>query len=219
MLPDLVNQKLNVLVACEESQTSCIAFRNLGCNAFSCDIQSSTGGHPEWHICSDVLSILNGNCNFITESGDYHFIKKWDLILAHPPCTYLAASSATCLFPNHKLNIDRYNKLLAARDFFFKIWTSNCEHICIENPRPLSIAKLPRPSDVVDPSDFGSKYHKRTYLWLKNLPPIIITGTNPNAKSFVYTRSGSKNRSKSDYLMYNAIASQFVSFLTSYCYA
>lgn len=136
------------------------------------------------------------------------------MILAHLPCTYLAASSATCLFPNHHLNIERYNKLLAARDFFYKIWFANCVHICVENPRPLKIAALPAPSCVVDPANFGSPFHKRTYLWLKNLPLIMYTLIYPNAKSFVYTRSGSKNRSKSDPLMYNEIAKQFVNFLS-----
>lgn len=206
-------KKLNVLIACEESQTSCIAFRNLGHNAFSCDLQDCSGGHPEWHILGDCTSLLRNGCNFITQNGDFYSIPKWDLLIAHPPCTYLAASSAVCLFKDHKLNKSRYNKLLAARDFFLRFYNCGIEHVCIENPRPLSIAKLPRPDDVIDPTMFGSKFHKRTYLWLKNLPPIIATCIQPEGVSFVYSTSGSKNRSKSDKLMYSAIAKQFSDFL------
>ena len=87
------NRPMNVLVACEESQTVCKAFRERGHNAFSCDIQDCSGGHPEWHICEDVLPLLNGNCSFKTVDGCEHAINgKWDMIIAHPPCTYLCMS-------------------------------------------------------------------------------------------------------------------------------
>lgn len=84
---------MNILIACEESQRVCIAFRDKGHNAFSCDILSCSGGHPEWHICGDVLPLLNGNCDFYTLDGVRHRInRKWDVIIAHPPCTYLTLS-------------------------------------------------------------------------------------------------------------------------------
>ena len=87
------NRPMNVLIACEESQTVCKAFRERGHNAFSCDIQECSGGHPEWHICEDVLPLLNGNCSFKTVDGFEHTINgKWDMIIAHPPCTYLCMS-------------------------------------------------------------------------------------------------------------------------------
>lgn len=208
-----MKKPLFVLVACEESQISCIAFRRLGCVAFSCDIQECSGKHPEWHILSDVTSLLNGDCHFITQYGTYHHVKKWDLILAHPPCTYLSSVTAPLLFVDHHLNRERYEKLKEAAAFFMKIYNCNCEHLCVENPRPLKIAHLPRPDCVVNPCNFGSKYSKRTYLWLRGLPPIINTCVNPCPKSFVYTRSGGKARSVSDYNMYNEIAKQFVNFI------
>ncbi len=82
---------MNVLVACEESQRVCSAFRSKGHNAFSCDIVNCSGGHPEWHIRQDVLPLVNGDCEFTTVDGESHKVAgKWDLIIAHPPCTYLS---------------------------------------------------------------------------------------------------------------------------------
>ena len=84
---------MKVLIACEESQTVCKAFREKGHEAYSCDIIECSGGHPEWHIKQDVLPLLNGKCEFVTEDGQAHSIKgKWELIIAHPPCTYLCMS-------------------------------------------------------------------------------------------------------------------------------
>lgn len=102
--------KLNVLIACEESQIICSEFRKLGHNAYSCDIQSTSGSHPEWHIQSDVTLLLNGRCNFQTVDSKSHVISTtWDLIIAHPPCTYLAASGATRLYPKPGcIQPDRY---------------------------------------------------------------------------------------------------------------
>ena len=86
---------MKVLVACEESQRVCTEFRKLGHEAYSCDIEPCSGGHPEWHIQDDVLPLLNGNCDFKTVNGDmYHLIGKWDMIIAFPPCTHLAVSGA-----------------------------------------------------------------------------------------------------------------------------
>ena len=86
---------MKVLVACEESQRVCIAFRDKGHEAYSCDIVPCSGGHPEWHIKQDVSPLLNGRCEFTTCDGELHTISgKWDLIIAHPPCTYLTGASA-----------------------------------------------------------------------------------------------------------------------------
>ena len=91
---------MNVLIACEESQRVCTAFRERGHRAFSCDIQECSGGHPEWHICGDVLPLINGRCKFETMDGKTHEISdKWDLIIAHPPCTYLSNAGACRLYP------------------------------------------------------------------------------------------------------------------------
>lgn len=118
---------MNVLIACEESQTSCIEFRKLGHNAFSCDIQACSGGFPEWHIKGDCLSLIDGSCSFFTCDGVNHYISSWDLIIAHPPCTYLSRAGSCRMFPRpHVLNYDRYEKAIAARDFFMRIYNACC---------------------------------------------------------------------------------------------
>lgn len=151
---------MKVLVACEESQRVCMAFREKGHEAYSCDIIDCSGGHPEWHIKADALELLK---------------IKWDLIIAHPPCTYLSNAGATRMFPNKKLNEERYKKALEAKEFFMKFLEADCEKICVENPMPLSIMELPKPSCIIQPYEFGEPYCKRTYLWLKNLPPLLPT--------------------------------------------
>ena len=96
---------LKVLVACEESQRVCIEFRKLGHEAYSCDIEPCSGGHEEWHIQNDVLPLLNGNCEFRTVDGVVHRIYgKWDMIIAHPPCTYLSNAGARFLYPKGLFN-------------------------------------------------------------------------------------------------------------------
>lgn len=151
---------MNILIACEESQTICKAFRAKGFNAFSCDLKHCSGGHPEWHIKRDVRIVL-----------DWH----WDLIIAHPPCTYLSRAGARWLYQDHKLNMDRYEKLLAAKDFFLMFYDHPCKHICIENPTPFNIAELPMYDQVIQPYEYGAPYSKRTLLWLKNLPLLKPT--------------------------------------------
>ena len=89
--------KMKVLIACEESQRVCIAFRERGHEAYSCDIQECSGGHPEWHIKDDVKKIVNGYCQFTTQDGKEHTLRsEWDLIIAHPPCTYLSTAATQC---------------------------------------------------------------------------------------------------------------------------
>lgn len=173
---------MKVLVACEESQRVCMAFRERGHEAYSCDIQECSGGHPEWHIKEDVLKILNPRivgCSrgviFRTEDFERHFIGNWDLIIAHPPCTYLSNAGAIRMFPNKQLNKERYQKALEAKEFFMKFLEADCEKICVENPMPLSIMELPKPSCIIQPYEFGEKYCKRTYLWLRGLPPLLPT--------------------------------------------
>lgn len=110
---------MKVLVACEESQAVCIEFRKLGHEAYSCDIEECSGGHPEWHIQQDVIPLLNGFCSFKTIDGVEHTVKqKWDMIIGFPPCTYLSNAGAKHLFKGHKLNEERYKKGLEAKVFF-----------------------------------------------------------------------------------------------------
>lgn len=169
---------MNVLVACEESQRVCTAFRERGHTAWSCDIQPCSGGHPEWHILGDCLPLLNGDCEFTSEAGGRHEQKgKWDLIIAHPPCTYLSAASAVRLFgKNHTIkDLDRYMKMQEAARFFKKILRADCDRIAVENPVPLRIAGLPGYSQMIEPYFFGDPWKKRTCLWLRGLPMLYPT--------------------------------------------
>ena len=169
---------MNVLIACEESQRVCIEFRNRGHNAFSCDIIECSGGHPEWHIHNDVIPILNGNCEFKTQNGDKHDIDKWELIIAHPPCTYLSIAGARHLYPKGILNKERYLMGVQARNFFmnfYLLFKDKKIKVCIENPTPLKIFDLPHYTQVIQPYYFGEPYKKRTCLWLHNLPQLKPT--------------------------------------------
>lgn len=168
---------MRVLVACEESQRVCNAFRARGHEAYSCDILHCSGGHPEWHIKSDVEPLLNGNCSFVTMDGKAHAIRgKWDMIIAFPPCTYLTNMGATRMFPKAgEVDKDRFEKAMEAKEFFLKILNADCEHIAVENPRPLTVVDLPRSSQIIQPWMFGHPFTKETHLWLKGLPRLKRT--------------------------------------------
>lgn len=208
---------MNVLIACEESQTSCIEFRKLGHNAFSCDIQACSGGFPEWHIKGDCLSLIDGSCSFFTCDGVNHYISSWDLIIAHPPCTYLSRAGSCRMFPRpHVLNYDRYEKAIAARDFFMRIYNACCEHICIENPVPLKIVGLPCHSQVIQPFMFGDPYSKMTYLRTKGLPRLIPTDVLSDYVSYIAVcGSSQKVRSKSFHGISKAFATQYSAAILS----
>lgn len=170
-------RSIKVLVACEESQRVCTAFREKGHEAYSCDIIEPSGGHPEWHIMQDVLPLLNGRCSFKTMDGAEHRIDgKWDMIIAHPPCTYLSNAGACRMFPKKgELNQERFAMAMDAKAFFMEFHNADCERICIENPVPLSIVKLPEKTQAIQPYEFGHPYTKKTYLWLKGLPKLEPT--------------------------------------------
>jgi hypothetical protein len=167
---------MNVLVACEESQEVCKAFRAKGHRAFSCDLQECSGGHPEWHIQGDVLPLLNGNCTFQTADTHTHTqAGRWDLIIAHPPCTYLTNAGAVRMRVNGEIQKDRLAKAMDAREFFMACLNADCGHIAVENPTPMKIVQLPPYSQVIQPYEYGHPYSKRTCLWLKGLPPLMAT--------------------------------------------
>lgn len=169
---------MNVLIACEESQEVCKAFREKGHNAFSCDIQDCSGGHPEWHIKGDVVPLLNGHCSFTTEGGWQVVIpEKWDLIIAHPPCTYVSNAGARFLYPGGKkiLNEERLRKGIEATHFFMRFLYADCEKIAIENPVPSSVYCLPKYTQIIQPWMFGHPLQKKTCLWLKGLQPLVPT--------------------------------------------
>ena len=159
---------MKVLIACEESQRVCMAFREKGHEAYSADIQEPSGGHPEWHILGDVLPFINGNCKFKTMDGKEHQIEgEWDLLIAHPPCTYLSNAGAVRMRVNGEIVKERYEKAMEAKKFFMKFYNASCKMIAIENPTPMKIVGLPEYTQAIQPYQFGHPYSKRTCLWLK----------------------------------------------------
>lgn len=170
--------KMKILVACEESQRVCTAFRNLGHEAYSCDIIECSGGHPEWHIKGDCLAILNGNCTFKTQDGVEHSISsKWDLIIGHPPCTYLTVTG------NRWFNVEKYGEKALKRiedrkeaaEFFMQIANADCDKIAIENPVGYMNSHFRKPDQIIQPYMFGDPFEKKTCLWLKGLPKLKPT--------------------------------------------
>lgn len=215
---------LNVLIACEESQAECKAFRELGHNAFSCDIQKCRkSGHREWHILGDVTPFLFGQTTFTTMDGEKHKVDRWNLIISHPPCTYLCKVSSVHLYKNANcyrfyngkklyVNSDRWSKMEKGRDFFFKCLNAQADYLAVENPIPMRCAQLPRPSFYACPSWFGVKYTKKTLYWVKNLPPIIGGCSFPNPKCFVRASRG-KYRSRTFPELAKAIAEQWSEYI------
>lgn len=204
---------INVLIACEESQAECLAFRSLNFNAFSCDIQPARKGTPKaFHIIADVRPLLNGGTSFMTEDGVKHFVTKWHLIIAHPPCTYLCKVSSVQMMKGGIINESRFAKMLDARTFFFECLSANAQFVAVENPLPMARAQLPRPSCYIQPSWFGVKYTKKTLFWLRNLPPLFPTIEYPNPKCFVHCSRG-KYRSRTFPQVAQAIAEQWGKYI------
>jgi hypothetical protein len=199
---------VKVLVACEESQAVCIAFRNKGHEAYSCDIEPCSGGHPEWHIQGDVLPILNDG---------------WDMMIGHPPCTYLCVPGAHYLHtrPN------RWALMLDAKNFFMTLLNANIPLRAIENPVPHRYAELPKYTQIIQPWQYGHEVSKRTCLWLLGLPKLISTDIRGNkgeryirterqqqkygkvSNSKWYARSTAKERSKTFPGIAQAMAEQW----------
>ena len=186
---------MKVLVACEESQRVCIAFRERGHEAYSCDIEPCSGGHPEWHIQDDVLKHLN---------------EDWDLVIAHPPCTYLSNAGARFLFPKGKLNKERYKLGLEAKEFFLKLLNAPCDKICVENPVSSKIFDIPKHTQEIQPYMFGHPYKKKTRLWLKGLPelkPTNIVEVSESTKiAGNWFNKGGKERQKNRSKTFEGIA-------------
>lgn len=191
---------MKVLVACEESQRVCMAFRNKGHEAYSADLQECSGGHPEWHIKGDVISLINGNAAFKTSDGTHRVIdSEWDLLIAHPPCTYLTVMGARHIWLSDVVpNTERFEKMREAAKFFMKFYNANCKKICVENPLPFSFANLPCYTQIINPYLFGEPYCKRTCLWLRGLPALVPTNIIPKEKRIPCMQSKWYNEGKSD---------------------
>ena len=176
---------MKVLIACEESQRVCTEFRARGHEAYSCDIIDCSGGHPEWHIKQDVIPLLSpidhGNnvdgIWFNTVDGEFYSVDRWDLIIAHPPCTYLTVTG------NRWYNEEKYGDKARQRkvfreeavDFFMKFVNADCDKIAIENPIGIMSTRYQKPTQIVQPYFFGDAEKKSTCLWLKGLPQLKPT--------------------------------------------
>lgn len=177
---------MNVLIACEESQTVCKEFRKLGIEAYSCDILPCSGGHPEWHFKEDIFNIIN-NKGGQTQSGANIIVDRWDLMIAHPPCTYLAVSGARWFYHPEDKNLpvekrrphpkfpNRKQEREEAIAFFIKLMEAPIKRIAIENPIGIISTRYRKPDQIVQPYMFGDEAEKTTCLWLKNLPHLMPT--------------------------------------------
>jgi hypothetical protein len=145
---------MKVLIACEESQAVCIAFRERGHEAYSCDLQECSGGYPEWHIQDDVLKVM--------------YMEQWDMMIGHPPCTFISYAGTA-----HWNAPGRLQRRLAALDFFAKMWEAPIGKICLENPKGCASPTIAKYSQEIQPYYFGNEDMKTTWLWLKGLPRLI----------------------------------------------
>ncbi len=184
---------MKILVACEESQTVCKAFRAKGHEAYSCDILPCSGGHPEWHIQGDVTLLLK---------------EKWDMMIAHPPCTYLTVT-ANRYFLN---NPERWEKRLEAIKFVHLLMNADIPKIALENPVGVISTYIRKPDQYIEPFEFGHTDSKKTGLWLKNLPLLKPTNivkpefVTINGKRYSKTHAYSWNNSKLRSKTYSGIA-------------
>ena len=195
-----------ILIACEESQRICSEFRRLGNEAYSADIQECSGGHPEWHILGDVLPLVDGDCTFKTMDGIEHTISgEWDLLIAHPPCTYLtnAGTRHYSLKCNPVEKVEARKKLREeASEFFMKFINARCSKIAVENPLGWMSTAYKKPSQTIHPfyfaeseNDVENYVQKRTCLWLKGLNLLQRTN-NLEKPEPMYICQGEKCKGK-----------------------
>jgi hypothetical protein len=215
---------MKVLIACEESQTVTKEMRSLGVEAYSCDIEPCSGGHPEWHIQDDVINFLG---------------KEWDLIIAFPPCTYLtiAGTRHFSLKTSTKEKIEQRKKMREdAVNFFMEFVNVDCKRVAIENPVVYMNTVFRKPDQIIHPYYFGEPVQKRTCLWLKGLPKLILTEVLDKPKPIYINKNGRKKgqklnwcesiskadqkeraklRSKTFECIAKAMATQYISFIKS----
>ena len=171
-----MNKKLKVLVACEESQAVTIELRKLGHEAYSCDIEPCSGGHPEWHIQDDVLPILNGGTFVTSDNAPSRTVLKWDMIIAFPPCTHICNNSQRWYVPYG--NKPTYLREDGAA-FFKNFIDLDCPKVAIENPVGIMSKRFRKPDQIINPFQFGDTECKKTCLWLKGLPELVPTDVIP----------------------------------------
>jgi hypothetical protein len=193
---------MKILIACEFSGIVRDAFTERGHDAYSCDLLPTE--RPGKHHIGDVLALLDKSY-------------KWDMMIAHPPCTYLSNAGARHLYPKGVLNLDRKAKGDEAKRFFMALFNAPIKKICIENPIPSRIFMLPPYNQTIQPYEFGHPFKKRTCLWLKNLPQLKPTDICKVSQSTKvpgnwFNKGGKerqKNRAKTFQGIANAMADQW----------
>ena len=185
---------MKILIACEFSGIVTKAFRDRGHEAYSCDLLP-TEGNLDWHIQGDVLEILSAG---------------WDLMIAHPPCTYLSNAGARFLYPQGVLSPARLELAMEAKVLFVELLNAPINKICIENPIPSKIIGLPKYSQTIQPYYFGDMVQKKTCLWLKNLHPLTYDTPPPKPQSTKiagnWFNKGGKDRQKNRAKTFQGIA-------------
>lgn len=172
---------MKILIACEESQTITNLYREKGYEAYSCDILECSGGNPQWHLKGDALTYAY--------SGDF------DMMIAHPPCTYLAVSGARWMYnKDGSVNQERLSNQNKALNFVKKLMDAPIDKIAVENPISVISSKIRKPDQIVHPYWFGDKASKSTCLWLKNLP--LLTATNMVSKGEFFEWVDKKGKKK-----------------------
>jgi hypothetical protein len=208
---------LLVLISCEESQTICKAFRALGHEAYSNDLQDCSGGHPEWHLKMDALEAIK----YLEKLTG----RKIDLIIAHPPCTYLTISANKWYndMPPRKSGVlvgaERRQAREEAVEFFMKFTKTNCKHVAIENPIGIMSTRYRKPDQIIQPWQFGHGETKATCLWLFGLPKLvptnIVEGREQRLHKLPPTPDRGKLRSKTYQGWADAMAQQWGDYVTT----
>lgn len=172
---------MKVLILCEESQTVCKAFRSLGFEGYSCDLQECSGGHPEWHLQMDAFEALE--------------LIKPTLAIFHPPCTFISRAGARWMYPKAGVICDdRLSKAMDAREFFMRCLNADVPYLAVENPLPLKVVGLPKESQVIQPYQFGDPFSKRTHLWIKGLPKLTHTNVLTEYVPYLPSNTGGAKR-------------------------
>ena len=173
-----------ILIACEESQTITIALRNAGFEAYSCDTQECSGGHPEWHIQGDAIKEA--------------YSGKYIAMIGHPPCTFMSKAGARWMYPTAgNIDNERLEKALDAKEFFMKLINAPIDFIAIENPVPLKVVGLPKHTQAIQPYEYGDPFSKKTLLWLKGFEKLVPTDILKDYATYLPSNTGGKKRGQS----------------------
>lgn len=202
---------MSILVGCEESQAVTIELRKLGHEAFSCDTQECSGGHPEWHLQMDVFKAIEAG-ELITQSGQVVYVDEWDIGIFFPTCTFLTISANKWYKDQPKrksgtlVGAERREARRKAIAFFMALYNCKIPKVAIENPIGVMSSEFRKPNQVLQPWMFGHGETKATCLWLRNLPNLTPTNIVAGREQKLHFLSPSKDRAKLRSKTYHGIA-------------